>query len=154
VQAMAVFRYKDADALHGIGKVNSPVHLQAFREWRKSRGDFRARNLKSVQFPFHAHQEQSGLGVNMIVGVNDVAVVLEEKFRDPRHQALLVRATDQQYGSGSRRHGRLGRLRDVAYNKSKDFLRVLARNFSGRAVFISGEEKSGTEWAALRYRSR
>src|SRR6267143_2104894 len=116
VQAVAVFRDKNGDALDGIGKVNSPLHLQPFGERCKSRGDFRARDLKSVYFPFHAHQEQSGPGINMIVGVNDVAVVLEEKFRDLRHQTLLVRAADQQYGSGSRRHGRSGRLRDVAYN--------------------------------------
>src|SRR6267154_95305 len=116
VQAVAVFRDKNGDALDGIGKVNSPLHLQPFGERCKSRGDFRARDLKSIQFPFHAHQEQSGLGINMIVGVNDVAAVLEEKFRDLGHQTLLVRATDQQYGSGLRRHSRFGCLRDVAYN--------------------------------------
>jgi len=53
----------------------------------------------------------------MIVSVNDVAVVLEEEFRDLRHQTLLVRATDQQYGSVGR-VVTVGRVvcGDVAYN--------------------------------------
>src|ERR1700675_2175405 len=81
-----------------------PLHLQPIGERRKSPGDLRARNLKSVQLPFHAHQKQSGLRIDMIIRVNDVAVILKEEFRNPRHQTFLVRATNQQYGCRWRWH--------------------------------------------------
>ncbi len=50
------------------------------------------------QVPFHPHQEQFQLGVLMLVGVQDVGIVQQQKVGDGGDQTLLVGAGNQQDG--------------------------------------------------------
>ena len=52
--------------------------------------------VEAFQRPFHPHQEQPGGAVLVLVGVQDVGVVLEQEVGDGRHQAFFVRAGNQE----------------------------------------------------------
>ena len=70
---------------------------------RNPAGNLLLGNPEAVEFPFDAHQKQSQFGVNVVVGMHDVAVVLEDKFGDARHQSALIGATDKQDRGGIHR---------------------------------------------------
>ncbi len=52
------------------------------------------RDIELCGVKLHPHQEQTGFGVSVLVCMNDVAVVAENKVRDRRDYALAVRASD------------------------------------------------------------
>jgi len=51
--------------------------------------------LKTLQRPFNAHEEGIALLVDMLVGMDDIALVLEYEIRDSGSDALLVPAGNQ-----------------------------------------------------------
>jgi hypothetical protein len=54
--------------------------------------------VESVERPFHAHEEQAGLRVLMLVGMGDVGAETKEQAGNARHQAFAVGTVDQQDG--------------------------------------------------------
>ena len=75
-----------------------------------------ARGMReALQLPLHALEEDPLLGVGVLVGVDDVAVVPVEEVGDSGHQPLLVGAGEEQDGGDAFRvhHGESTRLYDT-----------------------------------------
>ena len=51
---------------------------------------------KAVQLQLHAHEEETQIAVDVLVGVEDVRAALVEQSRHARHKALAIGAIDQQ----------------------------------------------------------
>ncbi len=75
------------------------MHAEFRGDGGKTRGKFIQRQGKTLQVPLHPHQEQLQFGILMLVRVQDVRIVREQKIGDGRHQAFLIRAGDEQDGS-------------------------------------------------------
>jgi len=59
--------------------------------------DFLTWDEKGFEFPFNTHEESAILVVDILVKVDDVALVVGNKLRYLRDDALLVRAMQKQY---------------------------------------------------------
>ena len=96
-EAVVVLRNQNAHARTPLAFGQPPAHLKA----RGNRGELIGQLVQAHVHPggieLHPHQEQAGLGVAMLVGVQNVSIVAEDEIGDHRHQTLAVRATDQQH---------------------------------------------------------
>jgi hypothetical protein len=54
--------------------------------------DIPAFELKGVQRPFDPHEKRVALLVNMLVGMDDIPLILKDKVRDSGSDAFLVAA--------------------------------------------------------------
>src|SRR5260370_524998 len=61
-------------------------------------GDVVGGGVEAGQLPFQAHEEGAGGEVDVVGGVDDVAVAACHELRRPGHQAAAVRAGDQEDG--------------------------------------------------------
>ena len=108
--AMQVLRAEEHDAWTLAGQVQLPAHLQLFGERRKGSGErgdtVLGRRLggclmfsgicAAFERPLDAHEEQAQFVILVLVGVKDVRALRVEQACDARHQALAIRAVDQQ----------------------------------------------------------
>jgi hypothetical protein len=58
----------------------------------KLRGDLIPGNLESVKPKLETRQEDFGFEVGVLIGLQNITAVAENKAGDPRDQAFLVRA--------------------------------------------------------------
>ncbi len=56
------------------------------------------RQVEARQLPFHAHEEQFGFGVLVLIGMGDIGSVLVQQVCHARYQALAVRTIDEENG--------------------------------------------------------
>ena len=56
--------------------------------WGELGGNFMRRNPEFIQFPFDAHKKQTGLRIDMMICVDDVAVVAERQI--PRSEPPVL----------------------------------------------------------------
>ena len=76
------------------------VEFELGGERTKECFDFIARDLKSVEFPFHPHQKQSTFGIDVVIGVNNT-VVWTNKDSTPH----TVTSTTKLFDSGNMNAG-------------------------------------------------
>ena len=88
--------HRHARADVGVGQLPGEVEPRGQRPHR--RVDLGARQLEAAQVPAQAHEEEAGLELGVLVGVQDVAAVLEHELGQRRHQAGAIAAAHQQRG--------------------------------------------------------
>ena len=106
-QAMIEFRYEYGQTRLAARFGEPPDHPEAVRDGSESRGEVGQIEAEVRQFPFHPHQEQFQLGILMLVGMQDIGVVRQQKIGDGGDQPSLVGAGNQQ--DGGMTHGRTGK---------------------------------------------
>src|SRR5262249_40590529 len=80
-QAVIVLRDEQSEAVRPVGALDAPAHLEALGDRGELGNTFLDAEIKAGQVPLDARQEQPALRVLMLVGVQDVGVVLVEKLR-------------------------------------------------------------------------
>ena len=93
----------DRDAWHFVGERELGLHREARRELVEHARDVVARDREAVEPELDPLEEDAFLDVGVLIGVHDVATVAEDEVRDRRHEPRLVRAREQQRGSGAHR---------------------------------------------------
>ena len=81
--------------------------LERLRERGHPRGYPFAIEAKRFQVPAQAHEEQPGLGLGVLIGIEDVSAVAENEIGEGRHQSRSVAAADEQGGPQGIAHRRL-----------------------------------------------
>ncbi len=97
-QAMIVARDENRDFRSVAGKRHAPFHSQPISDGLKMFRELTHVQREARQIPFHAHQEKIALGIQMLVGVQRVAVTAINKIVDRGVQPFLVGATHQENG--------------------------------------------------------
>lgn len=92
---MIVFRDKESHANFHIRKVERPVHREFFNEWSNRGGNPLPRNREPVCLPLNAHEENSGVLIDMLIHVDNVSLILEKEVRNRSNDAGFVRAGDR-----------------------------------------------------------
>ena len=92
VHAVTLRADEEGDLRTVIGEPQRPAHSEALGNGSESRCDLLTRQREAVELPLDPLQECALLLVGVLVGVDDVPVVLVEERRDRRDEALLVRA--------------------------------------------------------------
>ena len=87
---------EDGDARQVIGEVESPSHAEPLGDRLERLTDLLAGDAEAGQLPLDALEEDALLGVGVLVGVDDVALVAVQEIGHRGHQALLVRAGEEQ----------------------------------------------------------
>src|SRR5579864_3152583 len=64
-------------------------------------GELAEWKIETIRIELDAHQEPEGLGVGVLVGVQDVATMAKDEFRDGGDQTFLVGTADEENGAGS-----------------------------------------------------
>ena len=101
VEAMAHLADEDSHAWTFVAVVETELHLVALRIERVDVVvELVARNQEPFQFPFYAHEEHPFYLIDVLVQIDDVALVVSDELRHFRDDALLVGAVKQEYGSG------------------------------------------------------
>lgn len=73
--------------------MHAPIHVEGCGNGRKSIDKFGWRQGEAVLREADAHKECAAMEVGrMLIGLTDVAIVLEDKLRDPCYDARLIRA--------------------------------------------------------------
>ena len=75
-----------------------PPHQPALGDAREVRRDVGLLNVEFFQGPLDAHEEHVVLVVNVLLEIQDVAPVLEDKMRDGVDKPWLVGAIDEEDG--------------------------------------------------------
>ena len=96
---MQVLRDKNRHGRMPSGVIDLPVHAVAGAEGSESRAKGIFGEIEIFEGELHAHEEQAELVVLVLVRVQDVGIVFEQKVGDGRDQAFAVRAIDEQDGS-------------------------------------------------------
>ena len=92
-------RDEERDVLPFVGELDPPVHAESLRSWLK--GGVKAVLIEMLDFSgeLDAHEEEAEFGVLMLIGVQDVDVVLLHKKRhDGGDEAFAVGAVDEEGG--------------------------------------------------------
>ncbi len=95
-ETMEVTGDEDGDVLRDVSVVQAPVHLELFGEGSKGGAEVLFAAAGVVQRKFDAHEEESEVDVLMLVGVQDIGVVMDEEVGDGGNDALAVRTIDQE----------------------------------------------------------
>lgn len=72
------------------------THLMGVSQWLELPGYFLARNPELRQIPLHAGQKYAHLHVCVLIGIQQIAPVPENKVGDLCHQPFLIGTGDQQ----------------------------------------------------------
>jgi hypothetical protein len=116
------------------------LHVEALGDGGEGQLEVVQIQRKAGQIPFHPHQEQLEFSVLVLVGVQDIGVVLVEKIGNGGHQTFLVGATDEQDGGVLGCHDGLeNRLATQATDKNRAFL-WLRWWVIGRGLFLHHSE--------------
>ena len=99
-EAVEVVRDEDGDVLRRGGEGETPVHAGTARPAaRRRRGSALRRKSDVVGGELDAHEEEAKLDVLVLVGVEDVGVVLlDEEVGDGGDETFAVRAVDEKNG--------------------------------------------------------
>ena len=73
-----------------------PCHIELRRDGLKGGGNAIHRDGKPVQIPFDTHEKHIFGGIDMLVQVQDIAVIAGEKFGDSGDQPFTIRAGNKQ----------------------------------------------------------
>ena len=96
VQTMTHLRYEDCHARLLVVEVQTESHLVALCIERfEVFLDLLTRYEELVEFPFNAHEEHSILTVNILVEIDDVAVVIRDELGYFCDDARLIRAVQK-----------------------------------------------------------
>ena len=96
IEAMAHFRNENRHARCLVGNMQFPPHVQSLGNRAELHGDLGKRQREAVEVELDAHEEDVGFGVDVLVEVQDVAVIPVEELGDGRHQPGTVGARDQE----------------------------------------------------------
>ena len=83
---------RHARAVGGEGQ--APAHLEFSGDGREALREVVWLDGKTLQIPFDAAEEQGWFGGLVLIGVEDVSIVLEDEIGDGGYDAFLVRAFD------------------------------------------------------------
>ncbi len=97
-EAVRVLRDEEGDVLELVGELDAPVHAELLGDGLEGGAEGGLVEVGGVGRELHAHEEEAELVVLMLVGVENVGAALVEQRRDAGHQALLIRAVDEQNG--------------------------------------------------------
>ena len=95
---MVELRHEHRQARLAARLGEAPGHAEAGGDGAEGSGELGQIEVEIRQIPFHPHQKQLQLGVLMLVGVQDVGIVLQQKIGNRRDQPFLVGAGNQQDG--------------------------------------------------------
>lgn len=97
VQTVRVLRNEDRHPRRLSGKVKGPVQVERLGHLFLELGfDGCVGHLKAVQIPLHTHKEHPVLFIDMLVDLQNVAVVAGQKVSYLGHQSFAVGAVDKQ----------------------------------------------------------
>lgn len=98
-QAVEVMGDEDGDVLGRSGEGEAPVHPELLGQWREGCEECRFVTLKIVGGELDTHEEESKLYILVLIGVEDVGVVLlNQKVGDRGDEAFAVGAVDEENG--------------------------------------------------------
>jgi hypothetical protein len=89
-KAVALLAGPQRNATASVGKMQFPVGLDPTGNTRKGGDNFPSLQLEALQVPLDAAQEQSCLGIRMVIGVNDVAAVAVDEAGELGYQTFLI----------------------------------------------------------------
>ena len=93
IKAMAHLRNEDGHAWTLVAIIEAELHLIALCvEGCDVFVNLIAWNQEAVEFPFYSHEEHAVLTVNILIKVNNISLVVGNKFRHFRDDALLIGA--------------------------------------------------------------
>src|ERR1700674_3120791 len=96
-QAVVVLR-DQYDHLRAVVRPSqTPLHLEVVGDRSEVPGEVRQVDVKLGRIKFHAHQEQVRFIIGVLVSVQDVSVMAEDKIGDRGNDALAVGTTNQKY---------------------------------------------------------
>ena len=90
---MQVLRDEDGDTCDLGGEFESPIHVKFEGHSRELRA--KAIHGKAFERPFHAHEEEAGFVILMLIGMDDIGAVVVKHPGDSGHEAFTIRAGDQ-----------------------------------------------------------
>jgi hypothetical protein len=86
---------KNRRAGQPIAEIKRPGHRKFFRDWTELPGNRVTGNPETVERPFDAHKKSISLGVDMLVGMLDIAVVLINEIGDRRSYSPPIRTGNE-----------------------------------------------------------
>src|SRR5665213_4412474 len=102
---MQVLRGEDRDVARHVGELDAPVHAELLRQRFEGGAEGGPVEAGGLGREFHTHEEESQFHILMLVGIEDVdVVVLDEKIDDGDDDALAVGAIDKEYGGPGHGH--------------------------------------------------
>jgi hypothetical protein len=100
MKAMHMTGYKQGHPGNVVGKTEIPFHPELTGQRFKSLTDFAPGNFESLQLPFDPHKKCFRTLRGVLIGMDDIAVMLEDKIGYTGHNPLLIRAGQEQDGIG------------------------------------------------------
>jgi hypothetical protein len=98
VEAVVFLRDEQGDALALAGEAEAHLHLMAARHGLQAGLDLLFFEREVFQAPLQAHEEGVLLRVDVLLEVDDVALMREDEAGDVMHEPGAVRAVDEQRG--------------------------------------------------------
>ena len=90
---MAHFRHEDRHPRALVAVIQAELHLVALCiERRDVVVKLVARNEESFELPFYSHEKHALHLVHILVEIDDVSLIIRNKFRNLRNDTLLIRA--------------------------------------------------------------
>jgi hypothetical protein len=112
---MVVLGDENGDPCPLAGEPHVILHVKVVGYRLESGSDLLPCECKTVHLPFHTMKEDPLLGVNVLLGVNNIAAVAEHEIGNTGDQAFLVGTVNQKDG------GFIGRRSSQARSQSVSF---------------------------------
>src|SRR5665213_1516797 len=102
---MQVLRDEDRDIARHVGELDAPVHAELSRQRLEIRAETSLVEAAGLGRKLHAHEEEAEFHVLVLIGIEDVdVVILDEEIDDGDDDAFAVGAIDQEYGGPGHGH--------------------------------------------------
>ena len=92
-QAVILARHEQGHSRRDLRVFDAPVHLQARGQRTEFRWELVRCQVKVFQRPLHTHQEHAVILVLVLIGMRNIATVLEEEVGNGRNQSFPFGAT-------------------------------------------------------------
>jgi len=93
---MTQTRDQDRDTARLVREPQPPVHPELVGDRCEGGCDLLAGEIQAVQFELHPLDEDQGLPVGVLIGVDDVSAVSHDEIRDRGDETLPIGAGEQQ----------------------------------------------------------
>src|SRR6185437_15706876 len=107
-EAMRQARGEQGHLGYVVAEVDLKLHAEFITQRAETFSNLIGANLESIEVKFEAGEEDAGFHVGVLVRLEDVSAIAENKVGNSGNQTLLIGTSDKQRGGF--RHG-LGRLR-------------------------------------------
>ena len=142
VETVGVLADEEGEAVTLIAEVETPRHAAGFCEGADEDGEVGARDDEVFEVPFGAHEKDAGLGVDVLVELDDIAAVFCDEGGDGADEAWLVRAVGEEDRGG---HGGVGGSAEGALVEAEVALHA------GGGGLVVGDEDEGAAGGGVEF---